>query len=78
MGDTWGYRGRIIQDPIAHFSEPAIQITPSGRIIALYRCHPKGTLDSAKYLALVYSDDEGNTWSQWEKTSIELIPYLRR
>ena len=74
MGETWEYRGRIIQDPVAHFSEPAIHITPKGRIIVLYRCHPEGTLGAAKFLALVYSDDGGNTWSQWEKTSIEGSP----
>ena len=74
MGETWEYRGRIIQDPVAHFSEPAIHITPKGRIIVLYRCHPEGTLGAAKFLALVYSDDGGNTWSQWKKTSIEGSP----
>ena len=74
MGETWEYRGRIIQDPVAHFSEPAIHITPKGRIIVLYRWHPEGTLGAAKFLALVYSDDGGNTWSQWEKTSIEGSP----
>ena len=74
MGETWEYRGRIIQYTVAHFSEPAIHITPKGRIIVLYRCHPEGTLGAAKFLALVYSDDGGNTWSQWEKTSIEGSP----
>jgi len=74
MGSTWEYRGKIVQDAVAHFSEPAIHITPSGRIIVLYRCHPNGTLDAAKFLALVYSDDGGNTWSQWKKTSIDGSP----
>lgn len=39
MGETWEYGGRICEDPIAHFSEPAIHRTPKGRILVLYRCH---------------------------------------
>ena len=74
MGNTWGYGGRIIQDPVAHFSEPAIHITPTGRILALYRCHPQGIFAGAKFLALVYSDDGGNTWSKWRKTAISGSP----
>ena len=40
LGETWEYGGRIAQDPTTHFSEPAIHITPNGRILVLYRCHP--------------------------------------
>ena len=40
MGETWEYGGRIAEDPVTHFSEPAIHLTPSGRIIVLFRCHP--------------------------------------
>lgn len=39
MGETWEYGGRICEDPIVHFSEPAIHRTPKGRILVLYRCH---------------------------------------
>ena len=40
MGETWEYGGRIAEDPVAHFSEPAIHRTPSGKILVLFRCHP--------------------------------------
>ena len=30
MGETWEYGGRIAEDDVAHFSEPAIHRTPSG------------------------------------------------
>ena len=39
MGETWEYGGRICEDPVAHFSEPTIHRTPSGRLLVLYRCH---------------------------------------
>ena len=77
VGETWDYAGRIAQDQVAHFSEPAIHRTPSGRILVLFRCHPthvdtparqgKGT---NRRLALVYSDDGGETWSPWRLTTI--------
>ena len=67
MGKTWEYGGRIAEDPVAHFSEPTIHLTPSGRILVLYRCHPA---QGRKFLALVYSDDGGETWSKWRPTSI--------
>ena len=49
MGETWEYGGRICEDPVAHFSEPTIHRTPSGRILVLYRCHatPWGRRSSA-------------------------------
>ena len=40
MGESWEYGGRIAEDDVAHFSEPAIHRTPSGRILVLFRCHP--------------------------------------
>ena len=73
LGQTWDYGGRIAQDPIAHFSEPAIHLTPGGRIIVLFRCHPRGsarTEDRELRLALVYSDDGGESWSPWSATSV--------
>ena len=81
MGETWEYRGRIAQDPVAHFSEPAIHLTPSGRILVLFRCHPneRSSADVQenrpdKFLALVYSDDGGETWSPWRPTTIRGSP----
>ena len=83
MGETWEYGGRIAEDPVAHFSEPAIHRTPSGRILVLFRCHtdragpaisreresdPSLAEDpqySGRFLALVHSDDDGETWSPW-------------
>ena len=40
LGESWEYGGRIAADPVAHFSEPTIHRTPSGRILVLFRCHP--------------------------------------
>ena len=92
MGETWEYGGRIAEDPVAHFSEPTIHRTPSGRILVLFRCHP-GRLgpdivrdqgfegpfidDPAfvgRLLVLVYSDDDGETWSPWRPTTIHGSP----
>ena len=92
MGETWEYSGRIAEDPVAHFSEPTIHRTPSGRILVLFRCHP-GRLgpdivrdqgfegpfidDPAlvgRLLVLVYSDDDGETWSPWRPTMIHGSP----
>ncbi len=92
MGETWEYGGRIAEDPIAHFSEPTIHRTPSGRILVLFRCHPgelghgivrdQGFTDPftqdaqfhSRFLALVYSDDDGHTWSPWRPTTVHGSP----
>jgi len=92
MGETWEYGGRIAEDPVAHFSEPAIHRTPKGRILVLLRCHPgklgPGIVREQGYtgamvedpwfvnmlLALVYSDDEGATWTPWRPTRIHGSP----
>ena len=92
MGETWEYGGRICEDPIAHFSEPTIHRTPSGRILVLYRCHanalgpeivrrqgftgPHVTDPSFedRLLVLVYSDDDGRTWSKWRPTIVHGSP----
>lgn len=77
MGETWSYGGRIAEDAVAHFSEPAIHITPSGRILVLFRCHPFSGIrsdDPALRLALVYSDDGGRTWSAWRQTTVRGCP----
>lgn len=81
MGETWKYGGRVAQDRIAHFSEPAIHRTPSGRILILFRCHPTPTdvLDvhgsaTNRCLALVFSNDDGKTWSPWRPTKIKGSP----
>ena len=42
MGETWEYGGRIAEDDVAHFSEPAIHRTPSGRILVLFPLPPGG------------------------------------
>jgi hypothetical protein len=71
MGTTWTYGGRIAEDPIAHFSEPAIHLSPGGKIIVLFRCHyrPPGTNGPFR-LALVESTDGGVTWSPWRPTMV--------
>ena len=92
MGETWEYGGRICEDEVAHFSEPTIHRTPSGRILVLYRCHtgalgpdivrrqsltgPHVTDPSfeGRVLVLVYSDDDGRTWSKWRPTMIHGSP----
>ena len=92
MGETWEYGGRIAEDPVAHFSEPTIHRTPSGRILVLFRCHPgrlgpnivrdQGfdgpfTTDPqfvGRLLVLVYSDDDGETWSPWRPTMVHGSP----
>ena len=60
-GGTWEYGGRIAEDAVAHFSEPAIYRTPGGRILVLLRCHPRQPHDTQCRLALVTSDDAGAT-----------------
>jgi len=77
MGETWTYAGRIAEDPVAHFSEPAGFVTPSGRVLVLYRCHPTretGSESPDLRLALVASDDGGTTWSPWRQTNIRGCP----
>ena len=92
MGETWEYGGRICEDEVAHFSEPTIHRTPSGRILVLYRCHtgalgpdivrrqgltgPHVTDPSfeGRVLVLVYSDDDGRTWSKWRPTIVHGSP----
>ena len=72
-GETWGYGGRIAQDQVAHFSEPAIHLTPSGRILVLFRCHPRRP-GLPTFLAEVYSDDGGKTWSAWRQATMQGCP----
>ncbi len=76
LGETWEYGGRIAEDAVAHFSEPAIHRTPSGRLIALFRCHAENPADPGgkPYLALVESSDGGNTWSRWRFTTMKGCP----
>jgi len=75
MGETWQYEGPIAQDDIAHFSEPAITMTPGGRIMVLFRCHPHSRNTSQElYLAYVESNDGGETWSSWRPTTIHGCP----
>ena len=75
MGETWDYGGRIAEDATTHFSEPAIHVTPKGRILVLYRCHTEPVLPADEiFLALVYSDDGGNSWTPWRRTSISGSP----
>jgi len=73
-GATWEYSGRIVQDGVAHFSEPAIHMTPSGRILALFRCHPNSPPGQDAHLVKVYSDDGGVTWSPWKSTTMRGCP----
>jgi hypothetical protein len=75
MGETWEYGGRIAEDKVTHFSEPAIHLTPGGKLVVLYRCHA----DFRKWktepcLALVTSEDGGETWSPWKMTNIQGSP----
>ena len=71
LGETWEYGGRIADDDVYHFSEPAIHLTPGGKIFVLYRCHlPEG----GKCLALVASDDGGRKWTPWRLTNIKGSP----
>lgn len=75
MGETWTYGGRIAKDPVAHFSEPAIHLTPQGRILILFRCHPFPNAPADEvHLAMVESEDDGETWSLWRPTTIMGCP----
>ena len=75
MGETWEYGGRIAEDPVTHFSEPAIYLTAGGRIIVLFRCHPgPGVASREVCLALVESTDGGETWPPWRQTTIRGCP----
>ena len=73
-GETWEYHGRIAQDEVAHFSEPTIYLTPSGRILVLFRCHPRRRPGLRPFLAEVHSDDGGATWSAWQQTTMQGCP----
>ena len=78
MGESWEYGGRIAEDPVAHFSEPAIHRTPSGRLLVLFRCHSNQPQDeilplrdrlyNSRFQALVSSDDDGETWTPWQRS----------
>ncbi|MDP6359510.1 MAG: sialidase family protein [Planctomycetota bacterium] len=75
MGASWEYGGRIAEDDIAHFSEPAIVQTESGRILVLFRCYEGPDPDRYPwFISMVYSDDGGETWSEWQKTTIQGCP----
>ena len=74
LGETWEYGGRIATDPVAHFSEPAMYRTPRGRIIVLFRLHPRLPDDKECRLALVTSDDNGATWTPWRRTTMRGCP----
>ena len=75
LGENWEYGGRIAEDPVAHFSEPAIHRTPGGRILVLFRCHPgRKVANLDVFLARVCSDDGGQTWSAWEPTTMRGCP----
>lgn len=73
-GETWSYGGRIAEDTVAHFSEPAIHRTPSGRIMVLFRLHPNLPDDKDCRLAIVQSDDGGTTWTPWKRTTMKGCP----
>ena len=72
-GESWSYGGRLAEDSIVHFSEPTIYQTPSGRILVLFRCHPRQS-GRENCLALVTSDDGGRSWSPWRYTTIRGCP----
>lgn len=72
-GRTWQYAGRIVQDGVAHFSEPTIYMTPAGRILVLFRCHPNRPGQDV-HLVEIHSNDAGETWSQWQSTTIRGCP----
>lgn len=75
LGDSWEYGGRILEDEVCHFSEPAIHLTPDGKLIVLYRCHPDPQKWQAEpCLALVASEDGGKTWSPWKLTNLQGSP----
>ena len=73
-GHTWTYAGRIAVDDVAHFSEPAIHMTPSGSILVLFRCHPNQPPGQDVHLVEVHSDDGGETWSPWRSTTMRGCP----
>ena len=73
-GETWEYAGRIAEDEVAHFSEPAIYRTPAGRILVLFRCHPRRPEHRYPFLAEVHSDDGGQSFSPWRQTTMKGCP----
>ncbi len=60
-GNTWGEPALIARDPAGKitFEEPALALTPRGRLIALLRA---GDPDRITYLYRAFSDDGGRTW----------------
>ena len=70
-GSTWTFDSRMIQDEVAHFGESTMVRLPSGRIVALFRCHPgPGRTVEDRFLAETFSDDDGKTWSSWSPTTV--------
>lgn len=74
LGETWSYGGRIVEDPETHFTEPAIHMTPGGRIIVLYRRHPMPIRRGWWTLGLVESSNGGESWSTWRPTTVKGHP----
>jgi hypothetical protein len=59
---------------VGHFSEPAACRTKNGKIILLWRYYPKGFNDEKLTLEMTYSEDDGNTWSEHESTTVRAEP----
>ena len=70
-GRTWGNPTAITRDPSLFFSEPALLLLPSGRLIAMLRTHKDG---QGFYLHQAESNDGGKTWSEARKTPMWGLP----
>jgi hypothetical protein len=71
-GKSWGDPSIMAFDPfgVHHFDEPSLLYLPSGKLIAMHRCHRHGETDYGYYLFQTDSDDLGKTWSAPKKTPI--------
>ena len=72
-GDTWELV-TVAHDPtgVHSFAEPHIQILPSGRLMMMIR--HAGLTDDDRYIFQSYSDDDGKTWSEPERTPMWGVP----
>ncbi len=70
-GETWHFRARMAVDPEGHggFTEPALHLTPSGRLLALHR-----TVGLDDRLAVVESEDLGESWGPWRLSGVRGHP----
>jgi len=72
QGETWTFVSRAAIDPDGRygFPEPALHLTPSGRLVMFNR-----TVGLEDHLVTTDSADGGETWSPWRRHEVRGHPY---